>query len=84
MAGSSSVRLYNLQCRRPRDVDYFLDVGEDGTTSNNSRIYNLKLNFDKTLLLFYVSYVCDVNLYLGQINSLTVTGDIEMSQVKTL
>lgn len=84
MAGSSSVRLYNFQCRHPRDADYLLDVGGDGAASNNSRIYNSKLNFDKTLLLFYVNYLCGVNLYRGQINSLTVTGKIEISQLKKL
>lgn len=78
-AGSSSVRLYNLECRCPRDVVYFLDVGGDGAASDNSRIDNLKLNFDKTLLPSSVNGACGVNLYRGQINSLTVTGCIEMS-----
>ena len=77
-AGSSSVRVYNLECRCPRDVAYFLELGGDGAGADNSRIDNLKVNFDKTLLATSVSDAAGVRITRGQINTVIVSGNIDL------
>ncbi|MGL5283803.1 MAG: hypothetical protein ACRC8W_19050 [Plesiomonas shigelloides] len=76
-AGSSAVRVYNLECRCPRDVAYFLEVGGDGAGADNSRVDNLKVNFDKTLLASTVNDASGVRLTRGQINTLIISGSID-------
>lgn len=77
-AGSSAVRVYNLECRCPRDVAYFLEVGGDGAGADNSRIDNLNVNFDKTLLATSVSDAAGVRITRGQINTVIVSGNIDL------
>lgn len=76
-AGSSSVRVYNLECRCPRDVAYFLEVGGDGAGADNSRIDNLKVSFDRTLLSASVVDANGVRVTRGQINTIILSGNIE-------
>ncbi|EJH1509124.1 hypothetical protein NCS78_004321 [Escherichia coli] len=76
-AGSSAVRVYNLECRCPRDVAYFLEVGGDGAGADNSRVDNLKVNFDKTLLASTVNDASGIRLTRGQINTLIISGNID-------
>ncbi|SAB23987.1 T7 tail fiber protein [Enterobacter hormaechei] len=76
-AGSSAVRVYNLECRCPRDVAYFLEIGGDGAGADNSRIDNLKVNFDKTLLASSVTDANGIRITRGQINTMTLSGVID-------
>ncbi|WP_193854003.1 hypothetical protein, partial [Enterobacter hormaechei] len=76
-AGSSAVRVYNLECRCPRDVAYFLEIGGDGAGADNSRIDNLKVNFDKTLLASSVTDANGIRVTRGQINTMTLSGVID-------
>lgn len=76
-AGSSAVRVYNLECRCPRDVAYFLEIGGDGAGADNSRIDNLKVNFDKTLLSSSVTDANGIRITRGQINTMTLSGVID-------
>ncbi|MCU3055821.1 hypothetical protein N8S95_10710, partial [Enterobacter hormaechei subsp. steigerwaltii] len=76
-AGSSAVRVYNLECRCPRDVAYFMEVGGDGAGADNSRIDNLKVNFDKTLLASSVTDANGIRITRGQVSTMTLSGAID-------
>lgn len=76
-AGKSAVRVYNLECRCPRDVAYFLEVGGDGAGADNSRIDNLKVNFDKTLLSASITDANGIRVTRGQVNMMTISGAID-------
>lgn len=75
--GSSVVRVYNLECRCPRDVAYFMENGGDGAGADNSRIDNLKVNFDKTLLAASVTDANGIRISRGQVNTITLSGVID-------
>lgn len=76
-SGSSAVRVYNLECRCPRDVAYFLEVGGDGAGADNIRVDNLKVNFDKTLLATSVTDANGIRITRGQVNTMILSGAID-------